>query len=195
MSILTSAATEEEKKPVTQLAEPTGTPAAKPTSYEEALSLFNEGDYANAARKLNPDSALHPAAMEHSALLARTYANLGELAKARAWTEQALDTDKLNAGLHYLRATISQEQDALDEAAASLRRALYLDPNFVLAHFALGNLALRQQKLREAHKHFGNVLNLLAQYEANDVVPESGGLAAGRLRELIESTLSIESPA
>ncbi len=125
----------------------------KPSLYEEALGLFENGNYAEAAGKLKEDFTLSQSA-ESSSLLARICANLGELAEARAWAEKALHADKLNAGLHYLRAIILQEQGVNEEGIISLKRALYLDPEFVLAHFALGNLALQQKNFKEADKAF-----------------------------------------
>jgi chemotaxis protein methyltransferase CheR len=167
---------------------------AGPTPYEEASALFERGDYAEAAGKLRSDSALSQAA-EGPALLARICANLGELAEARSWAEQALRMDKLNAGLHYLRAGILQEQGEAGEASAALKRALYIGPNFVLAHFALANFALRQENFTEAGKHFANVLGLLADYQSEDVLPQSDGLVVGRLRDMVEAALSMERAA
>jgi len=60
-----------------------------------------------------------------------------------------------------------------------------VDPQFVLGHFSLGNLALKQGRRQESEKHFENVLALLARYEPDDIVPESEGLSAGLLREMI----------
>jgi chemotaxis protein methyltransferase CheR len=167
---------------------------ARPTLYEEALALFEQGDYLEAEEKLKADSAL-PHTAESWALLARICANLGELTEARSWAEKALGADKLNAGLHYLRSVILQEQGATEERIAALKRALYLDPNFVLAHFALGNFALQQKNFKEADKHFSNVLGLLADYQPNDVLPQSDGLVAGRLREMVESAIAMERAA
>ena len=75
--------------------------------------------------------------------------------------EKAITLDRLNPGRYYLLATIQQEMSLLDEAASSLRRALYVDQNFTLAHFALGNLARRQGKAQESLKHFENALSIL----------------------------------
>jgi chemotaxis protein methyltransferase CheR len=121
------------------------------------------------------------------ALLAHAYANGGNLTEALLWCEKAIAADKMRAGSHYLRATILQEQNQLDEAVASLRRAIYLDPDFVVAHFALGNLARRQGKMKEVEKHFFNALQLARGYGQNDVLPESEGITAGRLCDIIES--------
>jgi chemotaxis protein methyltransferase CheR len=91
--------------------------------------------------------------------------------------------------LHFLSAIILQELDRMEEAAASLKRTLYLDPNFVLAHYSLGNLMLRRGNARAAKKSFENVLALLGAFGQDEVLPESDGLTAGRFREIINATM------
>ncbi|MGE0680209.1 MAG: CheR family methyltransferase [Candidatus Binatia bacterium] len=130
-----------------------------------------------------------------SALLARRCANLGNLSEARQWAEKAIDADKLDAGLHYLHAMILQEQGVREEATVSLKRALYLDPDFVLAYFALGNLALQHRRVKEALKQFTTALSLLQRYRDDEALPLSDGLAAGRLRAMIQSAMAVDHPA
>jgi chemotaxis protein methyltransferase CheR len=91
--------------------------------------------------------------------------------------------------LHVLQASILQELNRIDEACVSLKRTLYLDQNFLLAHFALGNLGLRQGNKRAAKKHFENVLALLKGNRTEDILPESEWLTAGRFREIILATM------
>ena len=55
----------------------------------------------------------------------------------------------------------------------------------MLAHFALGNLRLAQGRHREAERHFDNALTLLRACPADALLPESDGLSAGRLVEII----------
>lgn len=171
------------------------TTAAQPSPYTEALALYEHGRYAEAAETLIALFSHAPRTPEGMALIARAYANQGKLVEAQEWSEHAIVEDKLNAGLYYLRATILQEQGNLDEATVSLKRALYLDQRFVLAHFALGNLARRRQKFREADKHFQNALSLLSTSRQDDVLPESDGMTAGRLMEIIRSTTAGEKSA
>ncbi len=166
----------------------------KQSPYQAALALFEQGNYGAAAEKLEADSALTGSA-EKSALMARICANLGRLSEARAWVEKALGADKLDPGLHYLHALILQEQGAPDEATMALKRALYLNPKLVVAHFALGNLAAREGKPEEADRCFGNVLSLLSDYPLRAVLPHSDGLAASRLREMVESAMALEARA
>lgn len=124
--------------------------------------------------------------------LCRLKANEGKLTEALELSEQAIASDKLNAGLHYLRAAVLQEQGELLKAARSLRRALYLDQDYALAHFALGNLALREGKMAESQRHFENALLLLSKLPADYVLPDTDGMSAGRLAEVITSMMGIK---
>ncbi|MBI2876233.1 MAG: tetratricopeptide repeat protein [Candidatus Tectomicrobia bacterium] len=166
-----------------------------PTPYLEARALYQQGRYAEAIPRLMELLSQDPEAPGAMALLAWAHANQGKLAEARAWSERALAGERLNGGLHYLHAMILQEQGAIEEAITSLRRALYLDPQFVLAHFALGNLALQRGKGKESEKHFENALSLLSAYQPEELLPESEGMTAGRLLEILRSTRSRERSA
>jgi chemotaxis protein methyltransferase CheR len=164
--------------------QPPDTPQA-PLLYDQALQLYQAGRYEEAGligRALVTQNANDAGAM---LLLARVYANQGNLTAAITWCEKAIASDKMIACAHYLRATILQEQDLPEEAIRSLRRAVYVDPRFALGHFALGSLVLRQGDLKESEKHFENVLLLLASYGPEETVPESEGLSARRLREIV----------
>jgi chemotaxis protein methyltransferase CheR len=158
------------------------------TLYAEALTLYEQGHYAPAAERLAQVLAHDQEAGQVMTLLVRAYANQGRLAEALQWCDKLLAVEKLNSKVHYLRAMILQEQGAVSQAALALKRALYTDPDFVLAHFALGNLALREGRFTEADKHFQNALRLLHGYRQEDLLPEAEGLTAGRLAEVIRST-------
>ena len=123
------------------------------------------------------------------ALEVRALADQGRLSEALALCEKAIASDKMAPGLHFLRAIILQELDRIDEEAASLKRTLYLDPDFVPAYYSLGNLMLRQGDMQAAQKHFENALTLLNTLGQEDILPESEGLTAGRLKEIIQATL------
>jgi purine-binding chemotaxis protein CheW len=90
--------------------------------------------------------------------------------------EIVITVNKMAAPAHYLRATILQEQGALPEAIRALTQAVYVEPQFVLGHFFLGQLVLKHGRHQESKKHFENALLLLARCEPEDIVPESEGL-------------------
>jgi len=126
---------------------------------------------------------------DFSALLlsARRFGNEGNLVAALNLCNHALDLHRLDPTLHYLRALILQEDGKAAEAAKSLERGLYLDPDFVMAHYALGNLAFRRGERKKSIRHFKNAVRLLTDLPEEQSVPESDGVSAGRLREIMRT--------
>ena len=127
--------------------------------------------------------------------LARALANQGKLADALAWSERWIGADKIDPAAHYLHAMVLQETGEREAARRSLDRAVYLQPDFVLAHFALGNLARADARSSAANKHFSNALHVLRGCLPDQQLPESEGMTAGRLREIIGTLLALpDSP-
>ena len=131
------------------------------------------------------DSAPIPSEQDRLSRAARDCANQGRLIEAAEWCAKAIAADKLNPAHQYLLAVIQEELGQHDNAARSFMRALYLDPGFVLAHYALGNLRQSQGRRRDARRHFENALALLGTLPMQAMLPEADGLTAGRLAEII----------
>ncbi len=172
------------------------------------VSLSMEPDVAAATLSILPDAATFPlpqADQESATLIeggrnavqqARDCANQGKLIEALEWCKKAIAADKMNPSHHYLSATILQEQGQHEIAIQALMRVLYLDQDFVLAHFALGNLHLSQGRYQEARRYFENGLLLLRKHLPDETLPEADGLTAGRLAEILASLLeSLPQPA
>lgn len=166
---------------------------ATPSRLTDAQALYQEGRYAEAADTLLAAFAERSPAQAEFPLLARALANQGRLADALAWCERWIGADKLEPAGHYLRAVVLLEQGDPEQARASFQRAIYLHPDFVLAHFALGNLARGGGKTDEAERHLANALRLLRHYQQNDLLPEADGLTAGRLTAFITAMTAIEN--
>jgi chemotaxis protein methyltransferase CheR len=161
-----------------------------PDTLEVAESLYGQGRYAEAASAV----LRNPEGPRTFSLLTRALANKGQLSEALAWSERWIAADKMDCAAHYLHAMILEEQGAREAARRSLNRAVYLEPEFALAHFALGNLA-RADGSGEATRHFENALHLLRACPPDLPLPESDGLAAGRLMEIIATMLGLPNPA
>jgi chemotaxis protein methyltransferase CheR len=156
--------------------------------YARSREDYDQGRYPEALQKLaqlTGDGRPDGAAM---ILVARIYANQGKLAEALEWCEKAIVADKVNPACHYLLATIRHEQGRIDDAVVALKRSLYLDPDFVLPYFLLGNIRHQQGERRESTRHFRNALALLKSYREDEIVPDSEGMTAGRLSEIIRGT-------
>ena len=124
----------------------------------EALALYEAGRYTHAMEKAEGILSHYPADAAAMELLARIHANCGKLEEALNWCEKAIAADKLRAGSHYLAATILLELGQAEAGADALKRALYLDPGFVPAYVALGNISRQRRRHRESIKYFENAL-------------------------------------
>lgn len=170
--------------------EPEACTEAPLSPYEKAYRLYLEGRYEEAAARLSGTIRGQPKVM---VLQSRIYANQGRLNEALSWCDRAVDSDSLNPGFYFLRATILLELGRRVDSAASLKRALYLDPEFVLAHFLLGNLTRQEGKSKESERHLRNALTLLEGHDQGEVLSETDGLTAGRLAEIITALPSREA--
>jgi len=151
--------------------------------FEAASSLYREGRYAEAVSMLStPNAGTEPPIL---ALLSRALANLGKLEAALASCDRLIATDRMNPVGHYLRGDILRELGREDEAAGSFRRALYIDPEFVLAYFVLAHLARQRGQALQARRHLANAMALARALPADQPLPESDGLTAGELTKLI----------
>ncbi len=161
---------------------PKAAPAPRRELYDEALALYERGHYPAVIETLR---SLHES--RAYALLARAHAGQGELDEALESCERAITAEKVNPVYHYLQASILTELDRREKAVDALKRALYLDPGFAVAHVALANLLQQMGKTEEAGRHFRNALAALKDYPRDAPVPNAEGLTAGRLREAVQA--------
>ena len=160
---------------------------ASAAAYGQALILYQQGCYTEAAKhidKLITDWPDHADALH---LMVRIHANQGELSTALHWCERSIAADRVNPVGYYLMAVVLQEQKQADAAMLALKRTLYLDSEFVMAHFMLASLYRNQARTQEAGKCFTNTLSLLKGYALEEVLPEAEGITAGRLTEIIRT--------
>lgn len=170
-------------------------PAPAAGLYDDVLRLLEQNRLEEAAEKLSLLLARDNDHLPALALMARVRANQGRLPEALEWGDKVLAGDKLNVPVHYLLANVLLELGRAEEARTMLQRVLYLDSGFVLASFTLGNLAWQEGKTKDARRHFEHVLSLLNGYAGGDVIPESGGLTAGRLVQIATILLAEGKPA
>jgi len=118
-------------------------------------------------------------------LAARTCANERRFSDALAHCDELIALNKCDADAHYLRAGILAEAGAPDTAIEAMKRVLYLEPDFILAHFALGNLHRLTGDPARAARHFAHALDLARRLPPDQVVPASDGLTAGQLAQTL----------
>jgi len=176
-------------EPVAREAERVLPPVGAQGSVAGAEELYGRGLYREAVAML--EALGDEARGEQGALLlARSCANMGLLEEASRWCERARAGNPLDRAACMLLATVRLEQARVEEAIDNLRKALYIDQDFVIAHFMLGKLLMASGGgFEAAMRHFEAAYRLLESEKEDAVVPESDGVMAGRLREILASTL------
>jgi chemotaxis protein methyltransferase CheR len=127
--------------------------------------------------------------------LARDLANQGRLAEALKTCDLWIAARKSDPLGHYIRSVILLEMGHPSQAAASLRTVIYLQSDFVMAHFILGQIAQNSHQHHAAKKHMSNVLNLLSSTPPEQTVPESDGMTAQGLLQAASAILQPEVKA
>jgi chemotaxis protein methyltransferase CheR len=122
-----------------------------------------------------------------AARLAQTAADRGMRDEALMWANRAIAAHKTDAGLHYLHGQIQLEAGNLHAAAAALDRAIYLKPEFALAHFLRAIVAQAIGREARAQRHFANALAALAPKSADDAVDGADGLTVANLTDMINA--------
>ena len=119
-------------------------------------------------------------------------ADRGRVDQALEMCEKSLKTDLFNASLHYLKATFLQELNRPKEAISALQQTLYLDQNFLMAHFSLGLLLRASGRVSAAEVHLATVRRLLEKYQENDILPQAEGMCAGELMRLASKSEKVQ---
>ncbi len=95
-----------------------------------------------------------------SAQLANAFAcaEAGDLDEAVRGAQRALEIDPLVAPARYILGVISQRRGNGAEAIEEFKRTIYIDRDFVLAHFNLANLYRSRGALEDARRAYENTL-------------------------------------
>lgn len=161
--------------------------SSKKSAYANAWAAYQQENYQETCKlleeKFKQQAFLND---QENTLLIKAYLYLRKLDLAEQWCEKILKQNKLDPLLYYLQAQIFQELNRLPEAIEGLKRALFLEPNFIVAHFALGNLLMIQGDLKDANRHFRNVITLLQKYPLESSLPGEENLTAHRLLDLVQ---------
>jgi chemotaxis protein methyltransferase CheR len=176
-------------------------PAVAATSHDPARAPAPDHDHAILAAYERRDFAgvqhhAEAAARAGSLSLAawtawvRALANEGRLEEAAAVLDRAMQQGP-TAELLYLQAVLLLQSGRSSDAAATARRALYLDRSLVVAHLTLGEALRRTGSEEGARRALRNAESLLRSLDAERVVPAADGEAAGRLAELVRVKLRL----
>jgi chemotaxis protein methyltransferase CheR len=156
---------------------------------QEAHALLEKAEPARA--RSVADLALAKDRRHVGALLARAHANAdsGDFDAAIADASEALGINPLLASARYILGIIYLRQDDVERAIAEFKRTIYIDPDFVLAHFNLANLHRAQGAYDDACREYENSLRALYLSPSGEWTAFLGGFKPDLLAKTCERSL------
>jgi chemotaxis protein methyltransferase CheR len=162
--------------------------APRPRNAEDLAAIpvaasSEAGDGVNGGESANGEiEQLHEMIRE-----ARRHADAGRLEQALSITRAALAHNKMDPHAHFMHGTILRECGETTQAMLAFERALYLNQDFIPAHFSIGALSHHMGNMPKARRHFGIAVQLIEALGATDIVLEPGTISAQRMMEIIRT--------
>ena len=119
----------------------------------------------------------------------RQLADRGDWQRALPYCQRLLAQDGLNPAVHFYHALVLDQVGTVEELEQALRKAIYLDRNFAMAHYHLGLIYKKERKTRPAARSFNNVIRALSGIPDGQIVTAGPGVTANRLKELAKMHL------
>jgi chemotaxis protein methyltransferase CheR len=126
---------------------------------DRAIALFASGSFGAARELLERWIQKGGENLAVRLTLANLYGILKQHAKARTCYEAALALEPLSAEAHLFYGIHLLSAKELDAAAIEIQRALFLDPDLVLAHYYLGRCREGQRDPPRARLSYRNALD------------------------------------
>ena len=119
----------------------------------------------------------------------RRHAEAGEHDDALQLSLALVDAYPTVAACHYHNAILHHDAGDAVAAEAGLRRALYLDRGFVVAHYRLALLLLGTGRRAAARRFLTNAIRLVAALPPDTVLFEGEGVTAGEFTTLARAQI------
>ncbi|MCU7494619.1 MAG: hypothetical protein HF314_01745 [Ignavibacteria bacterium] len=165
---------------------------------EEAKFLFSSGEYEKAVGILlsslsmaapveeqqNPGSRI-----ESFEVLIRALSSAGDIELAIAWCRKGIEENKLSARFYILLANLLNISGDSTGAVEELKKAVYLEPGSFLANYYLANMYRKKNFPELSRRYLRSALNILKNFDQDEVLDETEGVTAGRMKEIVERQL------
>ncbi len=118
-------------------------------------------------------------------------ANLGKLQDAIFYCNESLTLDPNNTHTYSIMAMALSELNMMTEAEVALRKAIVIDPQYVIGHYQLGLLLLKNKQNNLGLQSLRNALRIVKTKNPESEVPYFKGLKYGKLMETFSHELDI----
>lgn len=122
---------------------------------------------------------------------ATALANVGKTTDAIKACEESLQLNKMNKEAYFLYAVTLSEVKRNKEAEAAYRKALYIDPDFLLCRYQFGLFLIHMDRFQEGIKALENTVKSASQFDEAAVVPDSQNLKYKDLITVLKNEIAL----
>jgi len=190
-AIRTSAAVADASAPFARSAPVSAEPAVSPVAelLAEARSLLEQGLPQEAKAAAEKAIALEPRNIDAKLVVAYAHADSGDFDAAIAEANAVLEIDPLMASARYILGIIYQRRCEPTSALGEFRRTIYIDQEFVLAHFNAANILRTRGEIEDACREYENTLRALYVNPGGSWTAFLGGFRPDLLAKTCERSL------
>jgi len=152
---------------------------------EQAQQLAKDRNYGQAIDQFRSYLNKKPDDADVWYQLARVYANSGDLVNAIDACISAIDLNPLLVEAYYIKGLIHEENGELDLAIQDYKKTLYLQSDFVLAHYHLSMIYLQTKKDKQAERHRVHALRMLSRRSGDEILTDADDLTVEQLLAMI----------
>jgi chemotaxis protein methyltransferase CheR len=127
--------------------------------------------------------------------LATAYGNLGKYQEAIATCNKAIEVNSTDKRAYFLLGLALMEAGETVSAEAALKKTLFLDSNFLEAHYQLGILLIHQGNLKGGIKRLKNAQTLAMNGEPSKVLHNAQEMTYGRIAEVLTKEIELYEKA
>lgn len=186
------AAAERSEKLTPVSAAPVPAAPAEPKSIDARIrELLREERWSEAIAAITQYMDIHG---ETSAMLqhrAKALSNRGESMQAIQLCQRSIELDPLNHHTYLIMALALLELNRMQEAEAALRKVIYLNRDFIEAHFHLALLQLRLGKVKSGLKSLENALSAAGRTDPGRELHHAVGMTVGRFAEVVKNEILV----
>jgi len=155
--------------------------------FQNGIQFMKQKKYNDAVELFMKILNQKPDHIESNFEIARCYANMGNLEKAKKWCEKTIELDPLHSGVYYIIALIAQENGETQDVISYLKKSLYLDSSYILAHYALSNIYHKIGNQTESNRYKIQALKIASKKNPDELIIDSDNLTYGKLLLLINT--------
>ncbi len=122
---------------------------------------------------------------------AKALLNLGRLKEAKRACEKSIQLDPLEPHSYLLLGIIELQQGAHNDAEAALKKTIFLNAEFMEAHYQLGQIMLYKGDNQQAMKYIKNALKLAQQGNPSRPVHNVFSLTYAGFAEMLKNELLV----